>query len=176
MRHAPFPSKLPLLLLGRSRRTEGVRGIRRMSQARRLYLTASSAPDVASPALYIGSSARELALVDDQILSADGLAGEVAIQYLARSRRVPPLCGQRRSRDVRGHAMLRHGPPWMVLGSGLREPDITRVPGKPPSFERPHDGIPISLRVRRLRHNRHASSWRPACRRRAARSRDAMEL
>jgi len=57
----------------------------------------------------------QLALVDDEILLTDGRAGEEALEDLPRACRIARLGGQRRSRDVRRHAVVGHGTPGMRL-------------------------------------------------------------
>src|SRR3546814_6373918 len=49
----------------------------------------------------------------------------------------------RGARDVRSHAFMRHCPPRMVLGRGLREPDVSRIAGKLAALECAHDRIAI---------------------------------
>ena len=90
------------------------------------------------------ASARELALIDDQIFVADWPALEIALQDFARAGRVTRLRGKRRAGDMRRHAMMRHAAPRMVLRRWLREPDIARIAGKLTAFERPHDGIAVA--------------------------------
>jgi len=63
------------------------------------------------------ASAREPALIDDQIFVADWPALEIALQIRA-CRRVTRLRGQRRAGDMRRHAMMRHAAPRMVLRAG----------------------------------------------------------
>src|SRR3546814_4712057 len=41
------------------------------------------------------------------------------------------------------HAFMRHCPPRMVLGRGLREPDVSRIAGKLAALECAHDRIAI---------------------------------
>src|SRR3546814_6069819 len=89
------------------------------------------------------SRAGELAAVDDQIFVANRAALEIAFQDLARAGRITRLGGQRGARDVRSHAFMRHCPPRMVLGRGLREPDVSRIAGKLAALECAHDRIAI---------------------------------
>ncbi len=87
----------------------------------RLNLAASSEPLVAFAfAVGMRAGARELAALHDQVLVADRPVLEEAFQDLARARRVARLRRERGARDVRRHAVMRHGPPWMILRRGLR--------------------------------------------------------
>src|SRR5882757_9444871 len=54
-------------------------------------------------AVRVRSGAGEAAAVDDEVLVADGLAGEVGLQDLPGAGGVAGLRGERRSGDVRGH-------------------------------------------------------------------------
>src|SRR5262245_41371151 len=42
-----------------------------------------------------------------------------------------------------GHAVVRHGSPWMVFCRRLRKPHIARIACELPAFERPDDGIAV---------------------------------
>ncbi len=72
-----------------------------------------------------------------------GVAGKVALQDLQRAGRIARLRRERGFRDVRRHAVPRHRPPGMVRLLGLREPDVTRIAGQMPGFERPHLGLAL---------------------------------
>src|SRR5215468_3702175 len=88
-----------------------------------------------------GSS--KLALVDDQIFGPNGLAREVAFENLARAGRIASLGRERAARNVRRHAMVRHGPPRMVLCWRLRKPNVTRIAGELAALQGPHDRIAV---------------------------------
>src|SRR5260221_173764 len=94
----------------------------------------------------VGGRARpgELAALDDQVLLADRPVLEPALQDLAGARGVAGLRRQRRTRDMRGHAMMRHAAPRVIPGGGLRKPDITGVARQLPAFQRPDDGIAVA--------------------------------
>src|SRR6516165_4979096 len=88
-----------------------------------------------------GSS--KLALVDDQIFGPNGLAREVAFENLARAGRIASLGRERAARDVRRHAVVGHGPPWMVLCRRLWKPNVTRIAGELAALQSPHDCVAI---------------------------------
>ena len=39
---------------------------------------------------------------------------------------------------------MRHGPPGMVSGRGLGEPDVAGIPGKLPAFQGSDYGVPVA--------------------------------
>src|SRR5690349_24158416 len=80
---------------------------------------------------------------DDEVLVADRTAFQPALENLAGAGSVTSLGGKGRSGDVRGHAVVRHGPPWMVRRSVLGEPDVARVPGELAALQRPDDGVAV---------------------------------
>src|SRR5262245_9839532 len=90
------------------------------------------------------AGARELALVDDQVLRADRLLSEVALEDLARARRVARLRRKRAARDMRGHAVMGHRAPRMIFGRRLREPDVARVTRELPALECTHDRVAVA--------------------------------
>src|SRR5262245_25943651 len=89
----------------------------------------------------VGASARELALIDDQIFGADRLLGEIVLQNFAHARGVARLGRERAPRDMRGHAVMGHGAPGMVARRRLRESYVAGVTGELPAFERTHAGV-----------------------------------
>src|SRR5215472_5768974 len=97
-----------------------------------------SAGDVA---WLIGVSARsgEPAALHDQVFVADRPVLKPAFEDLAGACGVACLRRQRRAGDVRGHAMVWHGPPGVILRRGLGEPDIAGVAGELAAFERAAD-------------------------------------
>src|SRR4029077_12549680 len=92
----------------------------------------------------MGTRAGELALIYDEIFGADWLTREVALENLARASCVACLRRQRAARDMRRHAVVRHGTPGMILGRGLWEPDVARIARKLSAFERPHDRVAVA--------------------------------
>src|SRR6185312_5116780 len=92
----------------------------------------------------MGADAGELAFVDDQVLGANRLLGEIALEDLARARGVAGLCRERASRDMRGHAVMRHGAPGMVLWRRLREPDVAGIARELPALQRADDGVAVA--------------------------------
>src|SRR5271154_7626761 len=86
----------------------------------------------------------ELAAVDDEIFITDRSALEPAFENLACSRCVPRLRRKRSSGDMGRHAMVRHGPPGMVLRRWLGEPDVSGVAAKLAAFESADDGVAIA--------------------------------
>src|ERR671915_8643 len=97
-------------------------------------------------AVGVCAGAGECTGLDDQVLLADRAAVEPALEDLADSRRVARLGRQRRAGGVRGHAVVGHRPPGMVLRSGLGEPDVARVAGELTALERPHHRVAIADR------------------------------
>src|SRR5262249_4091183 len=95
--------------------------------------------------LRVGMSpgAGELALVHDEVLGANGLSREMAFEDLAGARGIAGLRRQRTARDMRGHALMRHGPPGMILGRRLRKPYVTGVARELAAFQRAHDGVAV---------------------------------
>src|SRR5262245_18739390 len=90
------------------------------------------------------ADAGELAALNDEILVADRLVGEVALQDLSDACRVPCLGRERGAGDMRRHAVMRHGAPGMILGCGLREPDVAGIACELSALQRAHDRIPIA--------------------------------
>src|SRR5580700_9355029 len=88
-----------------------------------------------------GSS--QLALVHNEIFGADRFAPEIGFQDLARASSVARLRRQRAARDVRRHAMVRHGAPRMVLCWRLRKPNVTRIAGELTALQGPHHRIAV---------------------------------
>src|SRR5271163_3432835 len=113
----------------------------------------------------VGMRARsgELTAVDDEIFITDRSALEPAFENLACPCCVPRLRRKRSSGDVGRHAMVRHGPPGMVLRRWLGEPDVSGVTAKLAALESADDGGDRrSCRERCSRDRRRASSWRGA--------------
>src|SRR4029077_1127005 len=75
----------------------------------------------------MGADAGKLALVHDEILGADRFAGEIFLKDLAGTGGVARLRRQRAARNMRRHAVVRHGAPRMVLRCRLRGPDDARL-------------------------------------------------
>src|SRR5271166_1399469 len=94
----------------------------------------------------VGMRARsgELAAVDDEIFITDRSALEPAFENLACPRCVPRLRRKRSSGDVGRHAMVRHGPPGMVLRRWLGEPHVSGVAAKLAAFESTDDAVAIA--------------------------------
>src|SRR5262245_22347679 len=64
-------------------------------------------------AVGMGADTGKLPALHNQILVPDRLAGEVALKDLAHTRGIARLRRERGTGDVRGHAVMRHRPPWM---------------------------------------------------------------
>src|SRR5262249_473035 len=92
----------------------------------------------------MGTRAGELPLIYYEILGADRLAREVALENLARTTGGPCPCRQRAARDMWRPAVVRDGGARMILGRRLREPDVARVACKLSAFERPHDRVAVA--------------------------------
>ena len=45
---------------------------------------------------------------------------------------------------MRGHAVMRHGAPGMVLGRGLRKPDVAGIARELAALQRAHDGVAVA--------------------------------
>src|SRR5262249_42348593 len=93
----------------------------------------------------IGVSARsgEPAALHDQVLIADRPVLKPAFEDLAGACGVACLRRQRRAGDVRGHAMVWHSPPRVILRRGLGEPDIAGVAGELAAFQRAADRVAV---------------------------------
>src|SRR4029079_6577007 len=117
-----------------------------------LYFAASSEPfGRGAGRVGFGAGAGELAFVHDQVLGADRLLGEVALENFARAGGVACLRGERTSRDMRCHAVMRHGAPRVLLGRGLGEPDVTRVACELTALQRPDNRVAVAdLAARRV--------------------------
>src|SRR5215831_16920851 len=86
----------------------------------------------------------QLTSVDNDIFLPDGALVEPALQNFPHARRIARLrreCGACR---VRRHAMMRHGPPWMVLRCRLREPYISSITREFPALQRPNNGVAVA--------------------------------
>src|SRR5262249_14388035 len=83
--------------------------------------------------------AGELALVNDEILGADRLLGEIALEDLASAGGIARLRRQRAARDMRGHAVMRHGAPGMIARRRLREPHVAGIASELAALERAHN-------------------------------------
>src|SRR5262245_48076036 len=86
----------------------------------------------------------ELAALDDQVLLANRLPLEVALEDLSRPRGVAGLRREARSRGMWGHAVPGHRPPGVVLRRRLGEPDVACVAGELPRLQRTHDRVPVA--------------------------------
>src|SRR5262245_16555989 len=95
-------------------------------------------------AVRVRSGPRQLAALGDQVLLADRLALEPALEDLPCSRGIAGLGREAGAGRVRGHALPRHRPPGMVLRRRLREPDIPCVAGELPGLERADDRVPVA--------------------------------
>src|SRR5580692_13224406 len=78
-------------------------------------------------AVGVGAGAGQGAALDDQVLVADRPGLEEALEDLAGAGGVAGLGRERGAGDVRGHAVVGHGPPRVVGRCRLREPDVARV-------------------------------------------------
>ena len=67
-----------------------------------------------------------------------------AFEDLTRAYCVTGLGGQRRTRHVRRHAIMRHGPPGMIWGRWLGKPDITGVACQTGGLERTRDRVLVA--------------------------------
>ena len=85
-----------------------------------------------------------LATVDDQILVSDRSTLKPAFEDFARAGSIPSLRGQRRAGDVRGHAVVRHAPPSMIVRRWLREPDIPGIAGEMAALEGADNRIAVA--------------------------------
>src|SRR5580704_7106124 len=152
---APRETRAPLAValsprMGRSHYRAGLRGDKAVAgscasshgvlEFRSLLGSAGRIPSA------VGMRARsgELAAVDDKIFITDRSVLEPAFENLACSRCVPRLRRKGSSGDVGRHAMVRHGPPGMVLRRWLREPHVSGVAAKLAVFESPDDGVAIA--------------------------------
>src|SRR5215207_2645337 len=70
-------------------------------------------------AVGVGAGAGQLAAVDDQVLVRDRAVVEPALEDLAGAGGVAGLGRQAGARGVRGHTVVGHGPPGMILRGGL---------------------------------------------------------
>src|SRR5665809_18526 len=103
------------------------------------------------PGIGMSADAGELTLVHHQIFGADGLIGEIALENLARAGGIACLSRERATRNMRRHAVMRHGAPGVVLRCRLREPHVARITRELAAFQRPDDGIAIDdLAARRV--------------------------
>src|SRR5579859_7352388 len=78
-------------------------------------------------AVGMGAHAGQLAALDDQIFVPDGALIEIAFEDLTHAGGITGLGRQRGARDMRGHAVMRHGAPGMILRRRLREPDVAGI-------------------------------------------------
>src|SRR6478609_291966 len=95
-------------------------------------------------AVGMGARAGQLAAVGDQVLLADRLVREPALENLPRPGGIAGLSRETGTRGVRGHPVPRHRPPGVVLGRRLREPDVAGVPGELSRLERPDDRVAVA--------------------------------
>src|SRR5215469_1750287 len=70
----------------------------------------------------MGADTRKHAALYDKIFIADRLACKITFKDLAHASGIARLRGERRSGDMRRHAVVRHRPPRMVFRSWLRKP------------------------------------------------------
>src|SRR5439155_495603 len=92
----------------------------------------------------MSAGAGERAAIDDQVFLADGTAIKPALQDLAHSGRIAGLRGQRRPGHVWRHPVVGHRAPRVILGSRLREPDVSGIPGQLAAFQRPRDRVAVT--------------------------------
>src|SRR5271156_4432816 len=97
-----------------------------------------------SGAIRMRPNAGELAAIDDEISVADRPPFEEALEDFPCSGRVSGLRRQRCPRNMRRHAVMRHGPPGMIFRRRLREPYVACVAGKLTAFEGPDDCVAIA--------------------------------
>ena len=88
-------------------------------------------------AVGVRAGARKAASLHDQVLLPDRPSVQPALEDFADSRGVPCLRGERRPGRVRRHGVVGHRPPWVVVGSGLREPDVAGVSRELSALQRP---------------------------------------
>src|SRR5271157_5767802 len=88
--------------------------------------------------------AGELAAIDDEIFVADRPPFEEALKDFPCSGGVSSLRRQRCPGNMRRHAVMRHGPPGMILGRGLREPHVACVACELTAFEGSDDCFAIA--------------------------------
>src|SRR5439155_22994150 len=102
-------------------------------------------------ALWVSAAARQPAAVDDQIFLPDRSSVEEAFEDLARARRVARLRGEGGAGRVRGHALVRHRAPRVVLGCRLGEPHVAGIAGELPALARLCDRVAVAdLAARRV--------------------------
>src|ERR1700686_3747628 len=80
-------------------------------------------------AIGVRAHTREFAALHDQILVANRTVLEVALEDFPGSCCVARLRRQTGPRNMRRHAVMRHGAPRMILRRRLWGPDITRIAG-----------------------------------------------
>merc|ERR1712070_908721 len=99
-----------------------------------------------SVALVVAQSActSKRTILCNRILTADGLAVEMALKNLTDTFCIAELGRQRSARDVRGHAMVGHRTPWVILRCWLRKPDISSIACKLSIFQCLNDHIPVA--------------------------------
>src|SRR5262245_21751481 len=90
------------------------------------------------------ADAGELSLVHHEILGADRLACEMCFEDLARASGIAGLGGEGTARDMRGHTVMRHGAPRMVLRRRLRKPDVAGISRELTALQRTHDGVTVA--------------------------------
>ena len=73
-----------------------------------------------------------------------GLPVEIALEDLAGAGGVARLRRQRAAGDMRRHAVMGHGAPWMILGRRLREPDVAGIACELAALEGAHDGVAVA--------------------------------
>src|SRR5919106_7032594 len=135
--HAPWPAGegRVIVVMSSSPPRQSARTSRTCTHVEVLGARRSSG-SAALGAVGVCAGAGECTGLDDQVLLADRAAIEPALEDLADSRRVARLGRERRAGGMRGHAVVGHRPPGMVLRGGLGEPDIARVAGELTTLER----------------------------------------
>merc|ERR1719408_1213159 len=88
------------------------------------------APGGVSFTVSVRARTRELPVLRDEVLVPDRLVVEVRLEDLVHTGDVAVLRRKGGSGDVRGHPVVGHRAPRVVLRRGLREPDVARVPAE----------------------------------------------
>src|SRR5262245_66590389 len=68
----------------------------------------------------------------------------MCFEDLARASGIAGLGGERTARDMRGHTVMRHGAPRMVLRRRLRKPDVAGISRELTALQRTHDGVTVA--------------------------------
>ena len=99
----------------------------------------------------MGARSGEFTSVNYEVLISNGTPLEPTFQYFPGTSSV--TCLRRKGRPGRmwRHTMMRHRPPWMVLGRRLWEPHVAGISSQMPTLERIRDSVPIAdLAARRI--------------------------